>query len=124
MTALWHLTEPDRWAAARAEGTYTGSTRGATLAQVGFVHGSSPEQLPGVVEALYADVAGDYLILELDAPALERAGSAVRFEAANAADPTSPLFPHIYGPVPTSAVTRVIPARIEHGRLLIDDDGV
>lgn len=122
MTTLWHLTEPDAWASAQAEGTYTGSTRDATLAEIGFVHCATPGQLAVVVTAVYHDVVGDFVILELDATALERAGSPVRFEPADPADPTSELFPHVYGPIPATAVTRVIPARVTRGRLRLDGD--
>lgn len=123
MTRLWHLTEPGTWAAAQADGSYTGSTRGADLAEVGFVHCSRPAQLPAVVRAVYHDVIADFVILELDARALERAGSPVHFEPGDPEDPTSPLFPHVYGPIPTSAVIRTIPARIERGDLSVGDDG-
>lgn len=120
MTTLWHLAEPADWALAQAVGSYEGSTRGASLAEVGFVHCSYPEQLPLVVAVFYADVVSDYVILELDRERLEAAGSPVRDEPGARSDPSAPLFPHIYGPVPLAAVTRVLAAHLDHGSLTIE----
>lgn len=119
MTTLWHLAETAHWAQARACGSYEQSTRGACLADVGFVHCSYPMQLPGVVAAFYADAAatGDYVLLELDRELLEAAGSPVRDEPGNPDDPASPLFPHVYGPIPVAAVTGTRQARVLHGAL-------
>lgn len=89
------------------------------MAEVGFVHCSAPEQLPAVVSFVYADVVGDYVILELDRQRLESAGLPVRDEPGDPEDPTSERFPHVYGPIPVDAVSRVLPARIEHGVLTV-----
>ena len=117
MADMWHLTEARTWAAAQETGSYTGSTRGAGLDDVGFIHCSYSHQLTAVAGAVYGDVTGDFVLLELDRGALEAAGSAVREEPGNPRDPDSPLFPHIYGPIPVAAVRRVIPARVERGVL-------
>ncbi|MGC0271787.1 DUF952 domain-containing protein [Pseudactinotalea sp. Z1739] len=117
MTTIWHLAEPEYWQAAQESGWYDRSTRGATLDQVGFVHCSSPDQLARVAEAGYADVSGDLLVLEVDRAGLDRAGSPVRYEPGDPDDPASELFPHVYGPIPVTAVVRMIPARIDRGRL-------
>ncbi len=116
---LWHLAEPDDWMAAQATGSYEGSTRGAALTEVGFVHCSYPDQLPAVVSALYADATGEFVVLELDRQRLEQAGSPVREEPGDPQDPASPLFPHVYGPIPVSAVERVLPAWVNDGRLTL-----
>ena len=47
---LFHVAEAEQWEAARAGGRYEGSTRGMSLAQVGFVHLATAEQWPGVLE--------------------------------------------------------------------------
>ncbi|WP_413451208.1 DUF952 domain-containing protein [Georgenia phoenicis] len=78
MTTIWHLAEPAEWAAAQAAGSYRGSTRGTSLEQVGYVHCSSPQQLPAVVAAVYADMTADLVVLELDRDLLKAAGSPVR----------------------------------------------
>lgn len=107
---LLHLTERPLWEAARGTGTYEMSTRGRTLHEEGFIHCSSPHQLPGVAEMLYgAEVpaaAGspvDLVVLVID-PA--RLPVPVRYEALA---PGGEEFPHIYGPVPVAAVVEVRP---------------
>ena len=95
------------WAAARAAGAYTGSTRGRTLAEEGFIHASTPAQLGPVLATFYADVpAGDLVLLVLDSERLEAAGSPVRWEPPPG---TSEEFPHIYGPIPIDAVAATMP---------------
>lgn len=109
---LWHLTERTAWERALAEGRYDGSTRGASLAQVGFVHCSYPEQLAEVARFVYAGCEEPLVVLELDRDLLEAAGSPVRVEPGDPQDPASERYPHVYGPVPTTAVTAVRPARM------------
>lgn len=114
---LWHLAEREHWEAALRTGTYDRSTRGATLAEVGFLHASYPEQLPGVARLLYARVTEPLVVLEIDPGALADAGVPVRLEPADPDDPGSPLFPHLYGALPVTAVTRTRPAAVEKGWL-------
>lgn len=114
---LWHLAELAHWEAALRSGTYDRSTRGATLAEVGFIHASWPEQLPGVARLLYARGAEPLVVLEIDPGALTRAGVEIRHEPGDPEDPASPLFPHLYGPLPVGAVTRTRPAAVEKGWL-------
>lgn len=40
---IFHIADPDEWKAARATGAYTRSTRGQSLAEVGFIHCSQPQ---------------------------------------------------------------------------------
>lgn len=119
---LWHLAERADWVAAQETGSYERSTRGASLAEVGFIHCSFPDQLAGVVAAVYADAVGDYVILELDRGELESAGVSVRDEPVEAGDQASPLFPHAYGPLPVRLVRAVRPVRVQHG-VLVDPGG-
>ena len=114
---LWHLAEQAHWEAALRTGSYERSTRGATLADVGFIHASWPEQLPGVARLLYARVAEPLVVLEIDPEALAQAGVEIRVEPGDPQDPASPVFPHLYGPLPVSAVTRTRPAAVEKGWL-------
>lgn len=114
---LWHLAELAHWQAALRTGSYDRSTRGASLAEVGFIHASWPEQLPGVAKALYARAAEPLVVLEIDPAALAQAGVEIRVEPGDPQDPGSPLFPHLYGPLPVSAVTRTRPAAVEKGWL-------
>lgn len=100
--SIWHLADPDDWAAARACGSYRCSTRGRSLEDEGFIHASTEEQWPRVRRMFYSDLRGPLLLLEIDP---ERLGAEVRFEVG---DPASPeRFPHIYGPLDVDAVTSV-----------------
>ena len=86
---LWHLAELAHWEAALRTGTYERSTRGATLADVGFIHASWPEQLPGVAKVLYARAAEPLVVLEIDPGTLARAGVEVRVEPGDPPNPRS-----------------------------------
>jgi uncharacterized protein (DUF952 family) len=109
VTELWHLAERAEWAAARGAGAYERSTRGLSLAEVGFVHCSYPDQLAGVAAALYAD-AGALVLLRID-PA--RVPAEIRVEGG---------FPHVYGPIPVAAVTSAEPlTRDATGRLVLPE---
>lgn len=114
---MWHLAEVAHWEEAQRAGRYERSTRGATLAEVGFIHASYPEQLPAVAKFLYSRVEEPLVVLEIDPAALAREGVEVRVEPGDPTDPGSPLFPHLYGPLPVSAVTRTRPAAVEKGWL-------
>ncbi len=111
MTDLWHLAEAEGWAEATRTGSYERSTRGQSLAEVGFVHCSYPDQLAGVAAAFYADAdAGDLVLLRID---LDRVPAGIRVEGG---------FPHAYGPIPVAAVTSAEPlTRDATGRLVLPD---
>lgn len=110
---LLHLAEAPLWEAARGTGTYEMSTRGRTLQEEGFIHLSLPRQLPGVARMLYGDGAGDgngdgaggqgLVVLVVDP---DRLAGPVRFESMK---PGGEKFPHLYGPLPVSAVVEVRP---------------
>jgi len=106
---LWHLAEAPEWADAVRAGSYERSTRGQSLAEVGFVHCSYPDRLAGVAAAFYADAA-DLVLLRIDP---DRVPAEIRVEDG---------FPHVYGPVPVAAVTAAEPlTRDATGRLLLPD---
>ena len=96
---LFHLALASDWQEAQQQGSYHISTRGLTLADVGFIHCSWREQVTATYERFYAD-AGDVLLLEIN-PALVQAP--LRADAI----PTGELFPHLYGPLPLTAVREV-----------------
>lgn len=121
--ALWHLTSRQEWDRAVAAGCYDRSTRGLSLDQVGFVHCSRPEQLPGVAAVVYAGCTDELVVLELDEEHLAAAGSPVRTEPADPDDPGSERYPHVHGPVPVAAVMAVRPARMVAGRLWVGEPG-
>jgi uncharacterized protein (DUF952 family) len=95
---LLHIALPDDWTAARRIGEYRVSTRGRSLDQEGFIHCSYPHQLETVANRFYADLA-ELIILHVEPELL---AAEVVPEAPTADD--DELFPHVYGPIPTSAV--------------------
>ena len=98
---IFHITEPETWRAQSPTGRYTQSTRGATLADVGFIHCSFRHQVAPVAGFVYADRRAPLLLLEID-PA--KVDAPIEVEAlAGAPDE----FPHIYGPLPVTAVVAV-----------------
>ena len=102
-----HLADRPQWETDRTGGLYRGSTRGADLAAVGYVHTCTRAQLPGVVRRFYGGVpAADLVLLVLDTAVCEAAGSALRWDPV----PGGELFPHVVGPVPLAAVVAVLPA--------------
>ena len=104
-----HLAERSAWQRALAQGGYRGSTRGADLDAVGFVHACTAAQLPGVLERYYADLPLDgHELLVVDVAACEAVGSPLRWEApAGSAE----RFPHLHGPLPLAAVVAHLPLR-------------
>lgn len=100
---LYHLALAGEWDPAVAE--YRGSTLGRTLADEGFVHCSTAEQLQATADRYYAG-RPDVVLLTID-PGLVDAE--VHVEEG---------FPHVYGPVPTAAVVAVHPVPVgSDGRL-------
>lgn len=97
---IFHLALVSDWEAAQRTGDYRVSTLGRTLEQEGFLHASYAEQWRGVRDAFYADVREPLVLLEVD-PAL--LGVPVVVETPVGADQA---FPHIYGPLPVTAVVR------------------
>ena len=87
-----HIATPAEWAEAQRMGTVAP----ANLASEGFVHCSTRAQLPGTLELVFRG-AGPLFVLVLDPSALMD----VRWEG----EPEA--FPHVYGTIPTSAVTAV-----------------
>ncbi|MFF4155112.1 DUF952 domain-containing protein [Streptomyces sp. NPDC001651] len=102
-TYILHLTERSLWEAARERGAYEISTRGRTLQEEGFIHCSTRAQLPAVAAFLYGsyDGADDLVVLVVDP---ERLDVPLRHEAVK---PGGEEFPHVYGPLPVSAVVDV-----------------
>ena len=115
MAELFHLADRAEWLAATAAGEYRMSTRGVALAEQGFIHCSLRHQVRGVADRYYAD-AEDLVLLIIDSA---RVASPVRYEApADGAEE----YPHIYGPLPASAVTSVMPVRRDAaGRFILPD---
>ncbi|GHJ44719.1 hypothetical protein Cs7R123_20610 [Catellatospora sp. TT07R-123] len=100
---IYQIALPEDWAQAQYTGSYTVSTRGVSLEQEGFLHASDTlEQIRAVRGRYYAD-RDDLLLVEIDESLLDV--PVVRESPAGSAE----LYPHIYGPLPLSAVVRVGP---------------
>ena len=110
-----HLALAADWEAAVAAGSYHVSTRGVSLEDEGFIHCSFPEQVADVAVRHYADVTEPLVVLVIDGEEVEAGGVAVLVEDVDGVD-----YPHIYGPLYPECVTDVLPARIEGGRLVIE----
>lgn len=103
MTALLHLVENGPWRAALG----TGELRPPSLASVGFVHLSTPEQVHLPAGRLFPG-RRDLVLLVVDP---DRLTDPVRWEPGLPEDPPDARFPHLYGPLPTAAVVAVVPYR-------------
>ncbi|RAY14786.1 DUF952 domain-containing protein [Actinomadura craniellae] len=101
MTEIFHIAERTAWEAARTAGVpYTVSTRGRTLDEEGFIHCSADlQQVGAVLDRFYAGVT-DLILLVIDTDLLD---VPVRHEPAD-----GEIFPHVYGPIPPSAVIDVL----------------
>lgn len=98
---IFHIALPEDWAAAQAAGAYTVSTRGVSLDEQGFIHaGDDLEQVEFVRGLAYADLP-ELLLLVIDE---SKVGVPVKREEA---PDVGMVFPHIYGPLPVSAVVEV-----------------
>lgn len=100
---LLHLIPAADWPAALRHGAVVPPS----LAEVGFVHLSTPDQVHLPANRLFAGRT-DVVLLVVDPAALT---DEVRFEPGLPSDPASMRFPHLYGPLPTSAVLAVVPYR-------------
>ena len=111
-----HLTTKQAWDEARLVGQYELSTRGKTLEQVGFIHGSFPNQLEEVAGFVFAGCSDELVILHLDAKKLEANGVSVRVEDGG----NGKMYPHVYGAIPCNLVDRVTPAHMNsEGQLVL-----
>jgi uncharacterized protein (DUF952 family) len=97
--ALVHICSRDDWNEALGSGRRIPESFGAD----GFIHLSTPAQVHLPANRLFAG-RSDLVILWLDPTAL---GSPVLWEPGVPTDPSSMLFPHLYGPLPLVAVTSI-----------------
>ncbi len=94
---------------------YRQSTRGATRAEVGYIHCSAADQLPVVASFIYADYSGELVVLEPDEIAIAATGIAIRFEDGGNGE----LFPHLYGELKIEWVRATHPAAMIGGTLSV-----
>lgn len=103
MGRVFHIASEADWAAALETGSYTTSTRGRTLDEEGFIHASRAEQWRAVRDRFHGDATEPLLLLEIDTDLLDV--PLVEEEVPG----TGETFPHLYGPLGTAAVVRVVP---------------
>jgi uncharacterized protein (DUF952 family) len=84
-------------------GTYSLSTKGKTLEEVGFIHGSFADQVEEVAGFVFAGSDEGLVLLHLDIDKLASNGIEVRVEEAR----NGKSYPHIYGAIPCDLVDRV-----------------
>lgn len=112
-----HLAHVDEWGQALRTGWFDRSTRGQSLADVGFIHTSTSGQIVRVTESYYADDPEPLLLLVIDVAATVAAGSELRWEPSEGED-----YPHFYGPIPVPAVIVALPVEFdESGRFAVPD---
>src|SRR4051794_28303550 len=100
---IYHVATLADWRQAQETGSYTTSTYGRTLEDVGFIHAARHDQVPGTRDVLSAAVPEPRVVLgvETDRPEAE-----VRDEGVD-----GEVSPPVYGPTPTPAVVAWRPAR-------------
>ena len=96
---LVHICTTAEWQHAQA----SGERRPPSLDEQGFVHLSAPRQVHLPANRLFAGRT-DIVLLWLNPDAL---GAPVRWEPGVPTDPESMTFPHLYGPLPVTAVTSI-----------------
>jgi uncharacterized protein (DUF952 family) len=93
---VFKLIDRPSWRAAEAAGVFVGS---AADARDGFIHFSTAAQVRETAVRHFAG-ARDLLLVAVESAAL---GDVLRWESSRGGD----LFPHLYGPLPLSAVRGV-----------------
>lgn len=93
---LVHLCPAGDWAAAQTAGQLPPG-------DAGFVHLSTQQQVHLPANRIFAECP-DLLVLFVDAG---RLAAPIRWETGVPEDPASMRYPHLYGPLPVSAVVRI-----------------
>ncbi|GJM03696.1 MAG: hypothetical protein DHS20C08_21970 [Rhodomicrobium sp.] len=94
MTLIYKIAEQADWALAIAEGRYNGS---ADDLRDGFIHFSTEEQLQATLNKHYQGKS-NLLLIAIDAETL---GPDLKWEPSRG----GALFPHLYAPLPTAAIS-------------------
>jgi uncharacterized protein (DUF952 family) len=93
---IYHIVQRGRWEEARSEGSYQSSS----LDSEGFIHCSTLEQVRRVADTHFRGQRGLVLLVIQSA----RVRAEIRYEGSQGDEG----FPHIYGPLNTDAVARVV----------------
>ncbi len=108
MAIIYHLVPKSHWESAQCEPEY----RAESLATEGFIHCSKDHaQALAVANRLYGG-RRDMLVLEVETECLT---SPLKHEPSRSGE----IYPHIYGPLNTSAVTGVLNLHVDQeGRFI------
>lgn len=104
---VYHYTTAADWQRSIVAGEHRVSGRGMTLSEEGFIHLCDAGQREGVWQRFWSGIDEPVVLLTVDEQRL--AAPVVRENAHGGAD----LFPHLYGPMPVSAVLSVDPVDAE-----------
>jgi uncharacterized protein (DUF952 family) len=96
---IYHFCPRTEWEAASATGSYTADS----LATQGFIH-CSPRHHVHESATIRARGRTDLVVLEVDE---DRLPEPAVWEEGDPPHPTGMLFPHVYGPIPVTAVVAV-----------------
>jgi uncharacterized protein (DUF952 family) len=96
MESIYKIMAAAEWAAAQAAGVYEGSAHDQ---RDGFIHFSTAQQAADTAAKHFAGQA-DLVLLAIDPAPL---GDALKWEPSRG----GALFPHLYAPLPVSAVTAI-----------------
>ncbi|HVU00775.1 MAG TPA: DUF952 domain-containing protein [Polyangiaceae bacterium] len=102
---LYRILPRAELAAAETEGVFRGSSHDV---RDGFIHLSAAHQVRGTLAAHYAGRA-DLVLLVVDGEELVRSGGRIEWEPSRGGE----RFPHLYGPLPLSRVTRRISLELD-----------
>jgi uncharacterized protein (DUF952 family) len=112
MTAVYKIVSADLWRAAEDSGVFTGA--GIDLSD-GFIHLSTGAQTRRTAQLYFAG-QDNLVLVAIDQASL---GDALKYEPSRDGD----LFPHLYGPLPLTAVlsVRALPLGADGDHLFPDD---
>lgn len=103
MKTIIAIARRETWEQAQKSGEYTQSTLDSTLADVGFIHCSFPEQTIKVANRKYSDF-NDLQLLFVDE---DKVKTPIKYGGVLSG--RTGTFPHIYGPLNVDAVYVVVP---------------
>ncbi len=92
---IFHIATAEDWNLHFNESTYVPKA----FSGEGFIHCSTNDQVPGVLQRYYASVK-DLILLHIDEAKLS---STLKYEAAT----NNELFPHVFGPINKDAIVKV-----------------
>ncbi len=106
---IYHVARADDWSAAATTGHYAPTS----LADEGFIHTSQADQLERLKRSGLFTVDTAWVVLTIDALKVQ---AEIRYEPGvdppGVTTPAEELFPHIYGPLNTDAVVKVMPLQL------------